>query len=256
MSAKIKIYNQGGVITYELSFDNGVTYNDPISCPPQHIAYDQIEDDILIIRTDLDKDNSYRVFLGDYTNVLDESGASTGATASDVYEYLTSISEGASGGSVQNGFIDYNDATGTISLTADTWTDIPNDGAGAFSNSLYKPTGVTELMDTTTGYIDVSELDLGDTVLIRNDYQVNPNTNNSLLEFRYELGTGLGTYTLEKIVGRLDSGSGQNYRFSLEPDLIYMGDTNTRDNAIKLQVKLSTDGTLTNAGSVIQVIKR
>ena len=35
-----------------------------------------------------------------------------------------------------------------------------------------------------------------------------------------------------------------------------MGDTNTKDNPIKIQIRLSTNGTLTNAGSVIQLIKR
>ena len=166
------------------------------------------------------------------------------------------LSGNGSGSSGQNGFIDYNDSTGSISITADTWTDIPNNGAGAFSNSNYKPTGVSELLDTSTGYIDPTDLVLGDTILIRNDYSINPSTNNSLLEFRYQLGNGGGVYTLEKIVGRLDSGSGKFYRFSLEPDLIYMGDTNTRNNPIKLQVKLSTNGVLINAGSVIQVVKR
>ena len=57
-----------------------------------------------------------------------------------------------------NGFIDYNDTTGAFSVTADTWTDLPNNGQGAFSNDSYKPTGVTELIDTTTGYIDPTEL--------------------------------------------------------------------------------------------------
>ena len=155
-----------------------------------------------------------------------------------------------------NGFIDYNDTTGIINLTANTWTDIPNDGLGAFTNKTYAPIGVTEFMDVSTGYIDTTELELGDTIIIRNDYKINPNTNNALLEFRYELGTGAATYTLEKIVGRLDAGSGQDYRFNLNTDLIYMGDLNTRDNPIKLQVKLSTNGTLLNAGSVIQLIRR
>jgi len=155
-----------------------------------------------------------------------------------------------------NGFIDYNDSTGSISISSDTWTDIPNDGQGSFSNSTYAPNGVTDFMDISTGYIDTTELSLGDTILIRNDYTVNPGTNNALLQFRYVLGNGANEYTLEKIVGRLDSGSGQNYRFSLESDLIYMGDLNTRDNPIKLQIKLSTTGTLTNAGSVIQLIRR
>lgn len=156
----------------------------------------------------------------------------------------------------QNGFIDYNDTTGSFPILADTWTDLPNDGAGAFTNKNYPPTGVTELIDVSTGYIDPTELDLGDTILIRNDYTINPNTNNAQLRFRYALGNGGGSYTLEKIIGRLDSGSGQDYRFSLTPDLIYMGDTNTRDNPIKIQVYCTSNATVTNAGSVIQVIKR
>lgn len=155
-----------------------------------------------------------------------------------------------------NGFIDYNDTTGTVSLTANTWTTIPNNGAGAFSNDTYKPEGVTELMDVSTGAIDTSELHLGDSILIRNDFKINPNTNNALLEFRYQLGAGVNSYTLQTNLGRLDDGSGKDYRFSLKPDLIYMGDTNTKDNPIVIQVKLSTNGTLTNAGSVIQLIKR
>ena len=161
-----------------------------------------------------------------------------------------------SGNSSQSGFIDYNDATGAFSITSDTWTDLPNDGQGAFSNNSYPPSGVTDLMDVSTGYIDPTELSLGDTILIRNDYTINPNTNNALVKFRYALGNGGSSYTLEKIIGRLDSGSGQDYRFSLAPDLIYMGDTNTRDNHIKIQVYCTSNATVTNAGSVIQVIKR
>ena len=161
----------------------------------------------------------------------------------------------ALGGS-KAGFIDYNDTTGAIALLSGVWTNIPNDGLGPFTNKTYKPDDVTELIDVVTGHIDVTETQLGESILIRNDYSVNPSTNNSLLEFRYELGTGGGVYTLEKIVGRLDSGSGQPYRFSLKPDLIYMGDINTRDNPIKMQIRLSTNGTLINAGSVIQLLKR
>jgi len=165
---------------------------------------------------------------------------------------------GGGGGGDTNGFADYNDAStaGTpIALVADTWTTIPNDGAGAFTNLSYLPSGVTALMDTSTGAIDVSELSLGDVVLIRNDYTVTPATNNASLSFRYQLGTGGGSYTLEKRVGRLDEGSGIGYRQSLNVDKIYMGDANTRDNPIVLQVKLSTTGTLVNAGSAISVVR-
>ena len=154
------------------------------------------------------------------------------------------------------GFMDYNDTTGDVSLTADTWVQIPNDGLGAFTNKTYKPSSVTEFMDVSDGSIDVSELVLGDTVLIRNDFTITPQTNNTLLKFRYSLGTGGSVYTLETILGRLDAGSGIPYRFSLEPDLIYMGDLNTKDSPIKLEVNLSGNGTLNNAGSVIQLMRR
>lgn len=162
------------------------------------------------------------------------------------------------GGDLGQGFIDYNDTSTTATplvLTGGVWTTIPNDGLGAFSNDTYKPTGITQLMNVATGAIDPTQLTLGNTLLIRNDYVVTPGTNNTLLEFRYTLGTGGAAYTLEKIIGRLDSGSGQPYRFSLVPDLIYMGDLNTINNPIAIQVKLSANGTLVNAGSVIQVIK-
>ncbi|MCP4324570.1 MAG: hypothetical protein GY787_22470, partial [Alteromonadales bacterium] len=143
-----------------------------------------------------------------------------------------------------------------IALVANTWTTIPNDGQGSFTNLAYLPDGVTTLMDTSTGAFDFSELSLGDNCFIRNDFTINPNINNSLLSLRYELGSGGSIYTLETIIGRLDSGSNQDYRFSLTPQMIYMGDTNTKDNAIKLQVKLSTNGTLVNAGTSIGVVRK
>ena len=192
-----------------------------------------------------------------FADITDKLGASDieGYLDQVAIQGLMGIVGTGGGGGTGSRFIDYNDTTGPISLTANTWTTIPNDGAGAFTNKAYKPSGVTELMDVSTGAIDPTELNLGDSILIRNDYVINPATNNSLLEFRYSLGTGANAYVLEKTVGRLDDGSGRDYRQSVGTDLIYMGDLNTRDNPILLQVRLSGNGTLTNAGSVIQVIK-
>ena len=152
------------------------------------------------------------------------------------------------------GFIDYNDASGSFTLSANTWTDLPNDGTGAFTNKAYAPAGITELMDVSTGYIDATQTKLGDVLLIRNDFTITPTINNALLEFRYALGSGGDSYTLPTIIGRLDSGSGTPYRFTLRADKIYMGDDNTRLNPIKLQVRLSSNATVTNAGTVITLI--
>ena len=173
--------------------------------------------------------------------------------STDAESRLSVIENGGFGG-----FIDYNDAltaSSPIALLADTWTTITNNGLGAFTNKTYKPDGVSELMDVSTGSIDATELSLGDSILIRNDFTITPNTNNASLEFRYQLGGVGNEYTLDKRLGRLDEGSGVGYRFSLNPDLIYMGDSNTKENPISLQVKLSASGSAVNAGSVIQVIR-
>ncbi len=157
------------------------------------------------------------------------------------------------------GFADYNDlatASSPVSLSANTWTDIPNDGAGAFTNLNFLPTGVTSILDTSTGYLDLSQLSLGDSVIIRNDFTVIPNGNRANLEFRYQLGSGSGLYTLDYFVGRLDSGAGNSYRYNLYTHLIYLGDDNTRLNPIKLQLKLSKNGNFTNNGSAIQILRK
>lgn len=159
----------------------------------------------------------------------------------------------------KNGIADYNDVTTSvtpITLPANTWVTITNDGAGAFTNLTYVPDGVTQLMNTSTGAFDFTQLQLGDNVLIRNDYEVTPNVNNANLKLRYELGAGSGIYTLETQVARLDDGSGKPYRYSLIPSMIYMGDVNTQGNPIVLQLNLSSNGTVRNFGSAIGVVKR
>ena len=150
------------------------------------------------------------------------------------------------------GFIDYNDTTGNVSITANVWTDVPNNGAGAFTNKAYKPEGVDEVIDVSTGYLDFSDLTLGSELLIRNDFSINPQTNNSLLEVRYLLGQGAGEYPLQFLSQRLDNGSGILYP-KAPIFAIYMGDENTRGGVGKLQVKLSSDGILNNAGSYVSI---
>ena len=155
------------------------------------------------------------------------------------------------------GFADYNDTSTSatpVTLVDDTWTNIPNNGEGAFSN-IKLPTGVTRLLDPNTGAILVDELPIGSSIIIRMDYTVTPTTNNAALDFRYTLGSGAGAYTLETTVNRLDEGSGREYRQALVTHYIYVGDDNTKDNPIQPQVKLSGGGTLVNAGMVIEVRK-
>jgi len=226
---------------------------------------DEIEQYVLNAQSSIWKVNqdippTYNTIFTDATidDISDELLADIGEAVTDgLQESLISQTLASIPGSgLTSGWIDYNDTTGDVPMLADTWTTIPNNGAGPYSNSAYTPTGVNQLLNTSTGAIDVSGLSLGDFILIRNDFTVTPTINNSSLEFRYTLGAGLGAYTLEQSLGRLDRGSGVPYRFALRIDSIYMGDTNTRDNPIGLQVKCSSGATLNNAGLVIEVVKR
>jgi len=156
------------------------------------------------------------------------------------------------------GYADYNDASSAstpVSLTADTWTNLPNDGLGPFTNESYLPGDVTTLLGTG-GSIDISELAIGSDILIRPDFTVTPSANNSSLFFRFSLGAGANSYTLESSFGRLDLGAGVPYRHALQVMYIYAGDANTIDNPINLQVKLSGGGTVVNAGMAIKVLSK
>jgi len=155
---------------------------------------------------------------------------------------------------VQGGFMDYNDATGAVALVADTWTTIDNDGAGSFTLSTYKPDGVTDLVNVANGALDFSGLALGEALLIRNDFTIVPSVNNVYLQFRYNLGTGGGAYSLDRQLGSMSNGAGISYRHVFET-YIYMGDSNTRDNPGVLQVNVSEASTFTNAGSVIHLFR-
>ena len=167
---------------------------------------------------------------------------------------------GGSGGTFgKTGFIDYNDLGTSVTptnLTANVWTDVTNDGAGPYSNSLYTPDGIGSLLDTSTGYLDFSQLALGDCLQVRLDFKYTPNINNAFLECRYVLGQGAGEYSLLVFEKRCDLGSGRGYDANKGSFLIYMGDTNTQGGVGKLQVRASSTGTLVNAGKAIQIVRK
>lgn len=160
------------------------------------------------------------------------------------------------------GFQDFNAVNSyPITLAADTWTTAVNDGAGPFSQDTYGPYDPGDggqklgpLLDVTTGSFDLTELRLGQKVIIRSDLRFTPTVNNTYVQFRYELGTGAGTYYLTTQVGLLSNGAGIEYPVQTT-SYIYMGDTNTRDNPITLQVNCSNETTFTNLGSVIEVME-
>ena len=163
---------------------------------------------------------------------------------------------GGTSSSDTHGYADYNDTSTSASplvLVDDVWTSIPNNGAGASTNNNL-PNGLNSVLDKSNGNIVVDELPINSAIWVRMDFSVNALTNNSALDFRFQLGGGPDVYYLEDTVSRLDEGSDKTYPKSFL-SYIYVGDLNTQNNPIIPQVKLTGGGTLVNSGSVIEVRK-
>ena len=158
------------------------------------------------------------------------------------------------GESRRTGWGNYSDGTGAVALTAATWAAIPNDNLGGFGVETYLPAGVTRLLDTTTGALDASDLLFGDILLVRNDFSITTEVSGAIVEFRYTAGGGPGAYTIERQLGPISQGTERSYRFFFT-DIIYLTDANTKDNHIGLEIKLSENGTITNSGSVVTVLR-
>ena len=154
-----------------------------------------------------------------------------------------------------SGFIDYNDATGEIVIPSGEFVDVPNNLSGPNTNTQFSPHNVDSIMDSETGYLNFSDLSLGDEIFMRIDFKVFPAENNSFLDCRMLLGGGAEEYPLNVFSKKLSLGAGIEYPSEKGLFYIYMGDENTLNNPGKLQVKLSGGGVLLNAGVAISIKK-
>lgn len=160
---------------------------------------------------------------------------------------------------VRSGIYDYNDAatqTTPISIAvADTWYNLTNDGAGPYTNKTYAFPDITDIWDTVGDEFDFSSLALGDTVDIRLDVEVTSTALNQDFDIDLVLAIGTaGEYRIPFIVEQQfkATGSRQLIRFNS----IYMGDTNTRDNPGKFQIRSSDPGSVKVNGWYVRVSRR
>lgn len=233
---------------FEVYYGNKTLVNDVLDTNNVTVGIRRVTDITDILQTPLR--------VSDWTDATDTPYSDFDTLIEDLYGFVGFDSPQAGGSSSFMGWIDYNDTTGNVALTANVWTDIPNNGLGAFSNRSTLPLagGVTELLDVTDGSLDFSELEIDDIVLFRYDFTITPNTNNSVLDFRLLVGEVGSEYTLNILVPRLDKGSGIPYQQTGVFE-VYMGDLNTRDGGAKLQVRLDSNGTLNNNGIYMRFLK-
>ncbi len=137
-----------------------------------------------------------------------------------------------------NGFFDYNDLTTSstpISVVGGAgYTYLTNDGAGAFTNKLYPPNGVTDVWDTTLNQFDFSQLSLGSKVETRLDIEVTTSSPNTAFSVALEVAIGGSPYDISWINSFQKTAGVHKLVVS---SFIYVGDSNTRDNPAKFKIQ-------------------
>lgn len=123
-------------------------------------------------------------------NIHEPKGVSS-ATADKAY-----FANGSGSGSWKKiytmGWEDYNDSGSTQNLTNGVWSDITNDGAGAYTNTAYKLPGYANIWDTVNNQFDwaTAGLKIGDVVGIRFDIEVNVNSANDNVALALDMAHG------------------------------------------------------------------
>jgi len=155
------------------------------------------------------------------------------------------------------GIYDYNDdATSTtpISLTANTWTHVTNDGAGANTNKTYALTDVSDIYDTSTGLFDFSDLVLGDVIGIRFDAEITTTGANETCDVDLVLAYGTGSeYRIPFI--RNEFKTSEAHRINMYNE-IYIGNTETLNNSARFEIRSDGNNDVEVFGWYCKVNKR
>lgn len=154
-----------------------------------------------------------------------------------------------------DGWIDYNDlATQTTPLAYTTGNlKITNDGAGAYSTSVYKPSGVTRLWNTSTNQFDFTGLNIGDEVSIRIDLVITTTANNQEGTLQLNFDIGGSPYSLgilneqKKTIGTYSA---------VRTSHFYIGNVGTKNNPAELIFTSSDPASIKVNGFFISVKRR
>jgi hypothetical protein len=128
-----------------------------------------------------------------------------------------------------SGFVDYNDAaTGTvpISVSPSTWTKLTNDKAGPYTKIDQLPALITNLWNTSTNQLVLTEVPVNSVIFARADLIVTTTTANQVVKFRSSLGIGSASaFQLESSETHFKSSGAKNMAL---PISFYIGSDNIR----------------------------
>jgi len=156
-----------------------------------------------------------------------------------------------------DGWFDYNDVTTQstpITATANTPVALTCDGAGAYSNSTYKPLDVTKLWDTATNRLYLKELAIGDEVLIRVDIVATTLSINTDINMYITFDIGGAPYNIA-IMNTISYKSTGTYYITIDKHF-YIGNSGTLDNPAAIYFVSDKDSTFKVNGIYISTKRR
>ena len=189
-----------------------------------------------------------------YSNKTDNQTSALPAinkvTAADLNEIKTSVNDIYD---TLGGFAFYEDATTAttpINISADTWTDLTNDKAGAGTLTTFKPSYVSgDLWDTATNTIDLNEIPNGKIIVVRTDFEYTAGSSNQHVDARiYFPDISKELHFLHS-----DLGSVHGAHHFVNTMQFYT-DSNIQTSDAKIQFQASGIGTLKVNGFLITVL--
>lgn len=155
----------------------------------------------------------------------------------------------------RSGWADYQDTatTGTpISISASTWTKLTNNKLGANSQSNL-PSGVTNLWNSVSNQLALSELPLKTTLEARVDFAITTTSANQVVRFRTRLAIGtIVEFSLETTQNQFKTAGAQNVVITVP---FYIGSDNVRLNPGEFQVWSDASATVIVNGWYIRANK-
>ena len=184
------------------------------------------------------------------------------AGAADVGKTVVSKGDGTSevrkllpselgAGACRMGWSSYDDvttqSTPIVLSSTGTFFNLTNDGAGAQSHSEFELPEVTDIWDTATNQLDLSDLSIGDTVDFRVDIEVTTTGANHQIEIQLDMDTAPITANFQLLVDRENFKSAGTFQI-IKYYSLFIGSQAVVDGVHKVQIK--SDSGTTNSVKV------
>lgn len=154
------------------------------------------------------------------------------------------------------GFVDYNDAaTGVtpISLSPSTWTKLTNNKAGPNTKIDALPALITNLWNTSTNQLALSEIPVNSMVDFRADLIVTTTTANQVVKFRTNLAVGnAAAFSLEMSEAQFKTAGAKAMALN---GSFYIGSDAIRTNPGEFQLWSDASASVRVNGWYIRIIK-